>query len=159
MTFDFDASFAISKANATGSTDNVQLFASFLSGLTKEFRPIFGLDDSSISINGTTGGAENTTIPGNTTARGNPVQGKVLLPQDLRGVVYVVVTNNEMQATDETIVAGPTVLIFDFDSGGNVTSAMNVTTVGQPNVTTGGANLTIPSVTTTLDISTISVGV
>jgi len=159
VTFTFDSSFAMTKANATGATNNTQLFASFFSGLTKEITPILAPDGSFVTVNGTLGGGENITSPGNTTATGNPIVGTVLVPQDLRGQVYAVVTDSETQATDDTIVAGPTVLIFDFDSAGNVTSAMNLTTVGNPNVTTGGLNLTSPSVTTTLNISTITVGV
>lgn len=157
VTFNFDASFAMSKANASGATNNTQLFAGFLSGLAQEFTPIVATDGTFVTINGTTGGAQNTTSPGNFTANGHPVVGTVLVPQDLRGQVYVVVTNNNTQATDNTIVAGPTVLVFDFNSGGNVTSAMNLTTVGNPNASIGGSTLPIPGVTTTLNISTISV--
>lgn len=157
LTISFDSSLAITKANATGATNNTQLFACFFSGLTKQFEPIIDPAGNFVTVNGSLGGAENTTSPGNSTASGNPVVGSVRVPEDVRGQVYVVVANSETQATDETIVAGPTVLIFDFNSDGNVTSAANLTTVAHPNVTTGGLNLTTPSTTTTLNISTITV--
>ena len=160
VTFIFDASFAISQANATGSTDNVQLFAAFFSGLIKQFSPIFAPDGSPLSVNGLSGGGDNTTIFGNTTATGNPVTGTVTVPQNLRGQVYAVVTNNSNEATDGTILAGPTVLIYDFNAAGQISSSMNLTTVGNPNVTTGNLTLPLPNVTTTtIDISTVTLGV
>jgi hypothetical protein len=157
VTFSFDSSLATTKANVTGATNDTQLFACFFSGLTKQFVPIIGLNGSFVSVNGSLGGGENTTSTGNTTASGNPVVGSVLVPENLRGQVYAVVTDSKTQATDETIVAGPSVFIFDFNSDGNVTSAANLTTVAHPSVTAGGLNLTTPSVTTTLNISTITV--
>jgi hypothetical protein len=155
VTFAFDSSLAISKANASGATNNTQLFGGFLSGLSKEFTPLVAQNGGFVTVNGATGGGVNTTVPGNRTASANPTVGTALVPQDLRGQVYAVVTNNGTQVTDQTIVAGPTVLFFDFNSGGNVTSAMNLTTT--LNVTSGGPNLTTPAVTTTLNISTITV--
>ena len=46
--------------------------------------------------------------------------GNVTIPNDLRGQVYVVVSNNETMANDDTIVAGPAILEFEFDAAGKV---------------------------------------
>jgi hypothetical protein len=46
--------------------------------------------------------------------------GKVVLPKDLVGTVYVVISSSATKADDETIVAGPTMLLFEFDSQGKI---------------------------------------
>ncbi|PPQ82457.1 hypothetical protein CVT25_007254 [Psilocybe cyanescens] len=48
------------------------------------------------------------------------VDGKVTIPQDLSGQVYAVATNNATVATDDTIVAGPAILMFPRDSNNNL---------------------------------------
>jgi len=50
-----------------------------------------------------------------------PVQdGKVTVPKDLVGTVYVVIGTSDTKADDSDIVAGPTMLRFEFDSRGKV---------------------------------------
>jgi hypothetical protein len=50
-----------------------------------------------------------------------PIQdGNVTIPADLRGQVYAVVSTNGTMANDDTIVAGPAILQFEFDSEGNL---------------------------------------
>lgn len=69
--------------------------------------------------NGTTGGGG---APTNGTTTGSGIlTGTVAIPPMLQGQVYVVVTQNSSVATDDTIIAGPTVLTFEFNSQGNVT--------------------------------------
>lgn len=46
--------------------------------------------------------------------------GMVTIPADLLGTVYAVVSTNGTVVDDETIVAGPVILDFDFDSAGNL---------------------------------------
>jgi len=52
-----------------------------------------------------------------------PVQnGKVVVPGDLLGTVYAVLTTNGTMADDSNIVAGPAILSFPFNSAGNLIS-------------------------------------
>lgn len=46
--------------------------------------------------------------------------GMVTIPADLLGTVYAVVSTNGTMATDETTVAGPAILQFEFDSTGKL---------------------------------------
>lgn len=46
--------------------------------------------------------------------------GKVTIPKGLIGTVYAVVTNDGSKVADETTVAGPTILMFSFNSAGTV---------------------------------------
>jgi len=46
--------------------------------------------------------------------------GQVTIPSDLLGTVYAVVTTSATDANDDTIIAGPAILTFDFDSNGKL---------------------------------------
>ncbi|KAF4593565.1 hypothetical protein EYR40_008352 [Pleurotus pulmonarius] len=46
----------------------------------------------------------------------------VTIPADLRGTVYGLVAKNATNVTDSNIIAGPAILLFNFDAAGNVTS-------------------------------------
>jgi hypothetical protein len=46
--------------------------------------------------------------------------GAVVIPSQLLGTVYAVVTDSGNSTEDENIVAGPAILLFDFDSQGNL---------------------------------------
>ncbi|KAF8185020.1 ferritin-like domain-containing protein [Mycena galopus ATCC 62051] len=45
---------------------------------------------------------------------------KVVLPSDLRGQVYGVVTTSNGSVSDANIIAGPAIFLIEFDSAGNV---------------------------------------
>ena len=47
-------------------------------------------------------------------------QGKVAVPANISGQAYAVATSSGTEATDETIVAGPAILLFEWDSNGNL---------------------------------------
>lgn len=50
-----------------------------------------------------------------------PLQdGKVVVPQELLGTVYVVISKSDTKADDGDVVAGPTMLNFEFDSNGKL---------------------------------------
>ncbi|RDB16652.1 Protein rds1 [Hypsizygus marmoreus] len=44
------------------------------------------------------------------------VDGTVVIPKDVRGLVYAVISTNGTMASDDNIVAGPAILEFDFGS-------------------------------------------
>jgi hypothetical protein len=46
---------------------------------------------------------------------------KVVIPTDLRGQVYAVVTTNGTAVDGTNTVAGPAILVFEFDSAGKLT--------------------------------------
>ncbi|CAA7260707.1 unnamed protein product [Cyclocybe aegerita] len=46
--------------------------------------------------------------------------GQVLVPEGLSGTVYAVATRSGEETTDDTIIAGPTILLFERDSRGNL---------------------------------------
>ncbi|KAG5650546.1 hypothetical protein H0H81_011860 [Sphagnurus paluster] len=46
--------------------------------------------------------------------------GKTMIPAELRGTVYAVVSTNDTIATDGTIVAGPAIINIDFNAEGNL---------------------------------------
>ncbi|KAJ6581852.1 ferritin-like domain-containing protein, partial [Mycena capillaripes] len=45
--------------------------------------------------------------------------GKVVIPKDLRGQVYAVVTTSDSAISDGNTVAGPAILLLEYDSAGN----------------------------------------
>jgi hypothetical protein len=45
---------------------------------------------------------------------------KVTVPRDLSGLVYVIITNSDTKVDDSTTVAGPGIMMVDFDSNGKV---------------------------------------
>ncbi|KAJ7491887.1 ferritin-like domain-containing protein [Mycena latifolia] len=46
--------------------------------------------------------------------------GKVVIPADVRGQVYVVVTTSESAVNDGNTIAGPAILLLEFDSAGKI---------------------------------------
>lgn len=48
--------------------------------------------------------------------------GEVEVPKNLTGQVYALATSSGTEATDSTTVAGPTILLFEYDSNGNLIS-------------------------------------
>jgi hypothetical protein len=46
--------------------------------------------------------------------------GKVVIPGDLKGTVYGIVTTSSTKVDDSNTVAGPAILSFPFDSNGNL---------------------------------------
>jgi hypothetical protein len=57
-------------------------------------------------------GLKNETVPIS--------KGKVAIPDDLRGQVYVLVSKDKKSATDDNIVAGPAILTFEFSQMGDL---------------------------------------
>jgi hypothetical protein len=55
---------------------------------------------------------------------GGSVKAKAMVPPGLLGYIYVLITDDEKAADDNTTMAGPTVVEFDFDSKGNVAGQM-----------------------------------
>ncbi|KAF8954007.1 ferritin-like domain-containing protein [Flammula alnicola] len=49
--------------------------------------------------------------------------GEVAVPEGLSGQVYAMATTSGTEATDDTIVAGPAILLFERDSNGNLISS------------------------------------
>jgi hypothetical protein len=46
--------------------------------------------------------------------------GKVVIPSDLKGTVYAIVTSSSTKVDDSNTIAGPAILNFPFDSEGNL---------------------------------------
>ena len=46
--------------------------------------------------------------------------GAVQIPSQLLGTVYAVVTDSNTSASDDNVVAGPAILLFDFNSNGEL---------------------------------------
>lgn len=57
----------------------------------------------------------------NGTQGGKVMTGTAKIPDSLKGQVYAIVTNSNETVNDENTVAGPAVLIWDYNSAGNVT--------------------------------------
>jgi hypothetical protein len=49
-----------------------------------------------------------------------PGKTEIDIPKELKGFVYVVITNDGEKVSDETTVAGPAILIFPFGADGKV---------------------------------------
>ncbi len=78
-------------------------------------------DQITVSFEGLTDGLTAVFLTGLTTESAEiEGDGTVTVPADLKGTVYVVVTKGGANVTDESTVAGPAVLEFDFNSNGDL---------------------------------------
>ncbi|KAF9461156.1 ferritin-like domain-containing protein [Collybia nuda] len=84
-------------------------------------------DTSSATSTSSSASSTTTSVPASSTTAGastpssSVLTGTATVPQGIKGQVYAIVASNGTVATDDTTVAGPAVLIYEFGSNGNIT--------------------------------------